>query len=231
MTDEWDISDKVKAVITDNGANMVVSVSKAGWAHYSCFSHTLNLVVKDFIKALPDLLDIQQRCSTIVAFFHHSTRAAERLREIQKQLKFSEHKVIQSVETRWNSVFYMLERLVEQKEAVTTVLCLLGKSSLCLSEEDWSMISHSADALRPFEEVPKEVSTEKHVSVSKVIPLVSLLLRSTASYECQGSKIAAELSAQCLRRFRCIETFYGLAVSTYLDTRFKNLGFRDVANV
>ncbi len=129
----------------------------------------------DCIKALPDLLDIQQRCRAIVALFHHSTRAAERLKEVQKQLKSPEHKLIQSVETRWNSVFYKFERLFEQKEAVTTVLCLLGKTSLCLSEEDWSMISLSIDALRPFEEVTRDISTEKHVSVSKVIPLVSLL--------------------------------------------------------
>ncbi len=231
VTDEWGITDKVQAVITDNGANMVAAVRKAGWAHYPCFAHTLNLVVKDTIKALPDLLDIQQRCGAIVAFFHHSTRAAERLKEVQKQLKSPEHKLIQSVETRWNSVFYMFKRLFEQKEAVTTVLCLLGKTLLCLSEEDWSMISLSIDALRPFEEVTREISTEKHVSVSKVIPLVALLLRSTATYQCQGSKLAAELSAQCQRRFRGIETFYGLAVSTYLDIRFKNLGFRDMTNV
>uniref|UniRef100_A0A3Q3QX58 HAT C-terminal dimerisation domain-containing protein n=1 Tax=Monopterus albus TaxID=43700 RepID=A0A3Q3QX58_MONAL len=217
--------------VTDEWANIVAAVRKAGWAHYPCFAHTLNLVVKDSIKALPDLLHIQQRCSAIVAFFHHSTRAAEKLKEVQNQLKFPEHKLIQSVETRWNSVFYMFERLLEQKEAVTTVLCLLGKTSLCLSEEDWSTITVSIEALKPFEEVTREISNEKHVSVSKVIPLVSLLLRSTASYECQGSKIAAELSAQCQRRFRGIETFYGLAVSTYLDARFKNLGFRDMANV
>ncbi len=116
---------------------MVAAVHKAGKAHCTCFAHTLNLVVKDSIKALPDLLDIQQRCCATVAFLHRSTRAAERLREIQKHLKFSEHKLIQSVETRWKSVFYMLEQLVEQKEAVTTVLCLLGKSSRCLSEEDF----------------------------------------------------------------------------------------------
>jgi len=133
ITDELGITTKVHAVITNNGADIVAAVSKAGWAHYPCFAHTLNLVVKDFIKALPDLLDIQRKCSAIVAFFHHSTRAAERPKEIQKQLKLPEHKLIQSVETRWNSVFYMFERLLEQKEAVTTVLC--GKTQ-CLSEED-----------------------------------------------------------------------------------------------
>lgn len=31
----------------------------------------LKFVVKDVIVALSDLLDIQQRCSAIVAFFHH----------------------------------------------------------------------------------------------------------------------------------------------------------------
>lgn len=231
ITDEWGISDKVQAVITDSGANMVAAVHRAGWKHYPCFAHTLNLVVKDSIKALPGLLDIQHRCSAIVTFFHHSTRAAERLKEIQEQQNFPEHKLIQSVETRWNSVFYMFERLHEQKDVVTTVLCLLGKSSLCLSEEDWSLISLSIDALRPFEEITREISSEKHVSVSKVIPLVSLLLKSAASNERQGNTLAAELSAQCQRRFRGIETCYGLAVSTYLDIRFKNLGFRDMANV
>lgn len=115
ITDEWGITAKVHAVITGNGANMVAVVRKAGWAHYPCFAHTLNLAVKDSIKALPDLLGIQQKCSAVVAFSHHSTRAAVRLKEIQKQLKLPEHKLIQSVETRWNSVFYMFERLLEQK--------------------------------------------------------------------------------------------------------------------
>ncbi|KAK1895771.1 Zinc finger BED domain containing protein 1 [Dissostichus eleginoides] len=152
ITDEWGITDKVQAVVTDNGANMVAAVRRAGWAHYPCFAHILNLVVKDSIKALPDVLDIQHRCSAIVPFFHHSTRAAERLKEMQNQLKIPNLKLIQSVETRWNSVFHMFERLCEQKETVTTVLCLLGKSSLCLSDEDWAKISLSIDALRPFEE-------------------------------------------------------------------------------
>lgn len=128
-------------------------------------------------------------------------------------------------------MFYMLERICEQKEAVTTVLCLLGKSSLCLSEYDWSMIILYIDTLRPFEEVTREISTEKHVSVSKAIPLMSLLLRATAFYERKDNMLATELSVQCQRCFKGIETFCGLANSTFLDTRFKDLGFRDIANV
>lgn len=86
---------------------MVAAVRKAGWSHYPCFAHTLNLVVKDSLKAHPDILELQKRSSAIVTFFHHSTRAADKLKEIQKQQKFPEHKLLQAVETRWNSVFYM----------------------------------------------------------------------------------------------------------------------------
>ncbi|XP_051787963.1 zinc finger BED domain-containing protein 4-like [Erpetoichthys calabaricus] len=231
IVEEWGIADKILAVVTDNSTNMFAAVRKAGWAHYPFFTHTLNLVVKDSFKAHPGLLEIQQKNSAIVAFFHHSTKAADKLKEIQKQQKFPEHKLIQAVERRWNFVFYMWERLSEQKEAVTTVLCLLGKSSLCLSEEEWPVISLSIIVPRPFEQATREISTEKHVSLSKVIPLVSLLHRTTATSERKGSKLAAELSVQCHRCFKAIETFYGLAVSTYLDIRFKNLGFRDSANV
>ena len=86
----------IQAVVTDNAANVVAAVHRAGWAHYPCSAHTLNLVVKDSIKTLPELLHIQHRCSAVAAFFHHSTKETEKLKEIQKQLKFPEHKLIQS---------------------------------------------------------------------------------------------------------------------------------------
>ena len=51
ITDEWGITNKIHAVVTDNGANMVSAVRKTCWKHIPCFSHTLNLIVKDSIKA------------------------------------------------------------------------------------------------------------------------------------------------------------------------------------
>lgn len=171
ITDEWAITQKVIAVVTDNGANMVSAVHKAGWMHYPCIAHTLNLLVKDGMKAVPEVVQLLTKCSSIVSFFHHSTKATEKLKQIEKQLKVAEHKRIHSVETRWNSVFYTLKRLHEQREAVTTALCLLGKSSLCLNNEEFSVIHLTVEALRPFEDVTREVSAEKYVSMSKVIPL------------------------------------------------------------
>lgn len=110
ITDEWAITQKVIAVVTDNGANMDSAVHKAGWKYYPCIAQTLNLV----IKAVPEVAQLLTECSSIISFFHHSAKATEKLKRIKKQLKVAKHKLIQSVETKWNSVFSMLERLHEE---------------------------------------------------------------------------------------------------------------------
>lgn len=118
-------------------------------------------MVKDAIKVFPEIFHLLQKCRTIVSFFHHSTKETEKLKQILKQLKVTEHKLIISVETRWNSAFYMLERLQEQMDPVTTALCLLGKSELCFTNEEQSVIHLTIEALKPFEEATREVSAKK----------------------------------------------------------------------
>ena len=172
-----------------------------------------------------------EKCSAIVSFFHHSTQATEKLRGIHQQLKVAEHKLIQPVDTHWNSVCYMLERLYEQTEAVTTALFLLGRNALCLNMRELSFIKQTVDALQPFEEVTQEISAEKYVSVSQMIPLVSLIHRAIAACERQCSSLATKLAQQCQRRFRGIESIHCLAATIFLDDRFKHLGFRDNVEV
>lgn len=54
--------------MTDNGANMVAAVHKAGWSHHPCFAHTLNLIVKDSLKTVPEVVKVLEKCSAIVSF-------------------------------------------------------------------------------------------------------------------------------------------------------------------
>ncbi len=231
ITDEWGITNKVHAVITDSGANMVSAVRKTCWKHIPCFSHTLNLIVKDSIKADTSLESILEKCSAIVRFFHHSTRATDKLKELQSQLHLPQHKLIQAMNKQWNSVLCMLDRLYEQRRAVTTALCLLGRNNMCLNDEEWSHISQAIEVLRPFEEATKEVSGEHYVSISKVIPLVSLLLQATSSAGHRSNTLASQLAAQCKRRFQNIEHNHTLAASTFLDIRLKKIVFCDPVNV
>lgn len=167
--------------MTDNGANMVAAVRKAEWRQHPCFAHTLNLIAKDSLKTVPEVVKVLEKCNAIISFFHHLTQATEKIRAVQEQLKVAEYKLIQSVFTRWNSVFYMLEKLFEQMDAVTTALCLVGRDTLCLDEGELFLIKQTVAVLQLFEEVTLEVSAEKCVSVSKVIPLVSIIHRTVAA--------------------------------------------------
>lgn len=163
---------------------------KTQWKHFPCFSHTLNLVVKDSIKAETNLESILEKCGAIVRFFHRSTEASAKLKEVQIHLERPEHRLIQAVETRWNSVFYMPERLTEQRQAVIRALCLLGRNTLCLNDEEWSCISQAIEVLRDFEGATKDVSAEQYVNISKV--MVSLPQNATMS-----CILALQLATQC----------------------------------
>ena len=45
IADEWNITEKVVAIATDNAANMAAAARITGWKHIPCFAHTLNLIV------------------------------------------------------------------------------------------------------------------------------------------------------------------------------------------
>ena len=93
VTDEWKITNKVVAVVTDNAANIAAAVRLNGWRHIPCFAHTLNLVVQDSLAADPPLSCIQKKCRDIVSYFHRSSKATERLNAIQTRLNLDKHKM------------------------------------------------------------------------------------------------------------------------------------------
>lgn len=61
---------------------------------------------------------------------------------------------------------------MELSDLVTTALCLLGKSSLCIDNDELQTIRNTVVVLGTFEEATKEMSVEKFTSLSKTIPLV-----------------------------------------------------------
>ncbi|XP_028307237.1 zinc finger BED domain-containing protein 1-like [Gouania willdenowi] len=230
VSNDWGIATKVHAVVTNNKANMISAVKKCQWEHVMCFAHTLNSVVKDAIKADAELTPTLEKCCEIVAFFHQCRKASDMLKEVQRQLQMPEEKLIKAVETRWTSVLDMLKKLSDQQQAVVTALCLSGKSALCLTEEEWSTISQTIKALKPFDEATQEVLGEQLVTVSKVLPLVWLLQKATTSAGLHN-RLASMLATQCKQHFQNLEHNFTIEASTILDPRFKSLVFIDARNV
>ncbi|MGH0148540.1 UNVERIFIED_CONTAM: hypothetical protein FKN15_038326 [Acipenser sinensis] len=147
----------------------------------------------------------------------------------QQDLKLEELKLIQEVDTRWNSTFLMLERFLRLKEPVSAALTSLGAGSL-------PVIFHKEQTTKPFFAVTEEMSAEKYVTASKVIVLVSNLQKNTATAAQQHDKgitahSLADVLNKCLwKRCGTYESARFLEISTVLDPRFKTLVFGNDKN-
>jgi len=119
----------------------------------------------------------------------------------------------------------MIERLIEQHEAATTTLCLLDKSSLCLSTEELGVMKSAVTLLKPFEAATREMSADQYLTISKLIPFARSLQQLTTGASSSVTKLGDGLCSQMCRRFHNIEANQLLAASTLLDPRLKKLAF------
>lgn len=170
---EWEIPvDKITALVTDNGSNVVLAADLfiGKKCHLPCFAHTLNLVaITDSIKSVNGLTDLIEKVKSIVTFFRESNNASDQLRT-QTDLK-----LIQDVLTRWNSTF--LQRFLQLKQIVSTVLLNYPKGPSMLTAAEIEIMSEVTEVLRPLESVTRDMSGEKYVTASKVIPMIRLMTR------------------------------------------------------
>lgn len=136
-----------------------------------CFAHSLNLVITDAIKSVKELPPLIQKVKSVVTFFRASINASDELR------KYKDLKLIQDVLTRWNSTFYMLERFLNLRQFISTVLINFPKGPPILTAPEIETLTQVLKVLRPLESMTREISGEKYVTSSKVISMIGLLIR------------------------------------------------------
>ena len=90
----------------------------------------------------------------LVGHFKHSAIAMIALKDKQIQLHVSQHHLIQDVSTRWNSIYFMFKRLLEQH----CMGCIHDQQvldtkyrSLNLTEEQWAILEQMVTALKPLQ--------------------------------------------------------------------------------
>ncbi|XP_063050592.1 E3 SUMO-protein ligase ZBED1-like [Engraulis encrasicolus] len=231
IAEEWGVAEKVVACVTDNASNIKLAVRKTNWKHLSCFAHTLNLIVRGSLTVLDQTVE---SVKTIVAHFHKSTVAAEKLRTAQRQMGLAELKLIMDCPTRWNATLQMLRRFSEMREAIVTTMALVCPHLPTLSPNEWAGITEACQVLQPFEEVTIEISGERYVTASKIILLARGLQRMTANHlrsnhfkENMTLDLLRALTDQMANRFLRMEYHTLLSESSILDPRFKKKAFSD----
>ena len=135
---DWKLpTDCLSAATTDNGRNIAMAMEILGWPHMLCFSHTLHLAVEDAMK-LPEVSKALARCRRLVSHFNHSSKSTYLLRQKQADLHHKQLSLVQDVPTRWNSVYYMVERILAPQQPLCATLLELRKGDFMPSESEFS---------------------------------------------------------------------------------------------
>lgn len=102
--------------------------------HHPCIAHTINLSTKEILNQNDELSEILKKC-----------------RQIAGQLNTTQLKVKQDVTTRWNSTYFMLQRLNEIKISMTAVMSTLQKAPQMLYANEWLVIDDCIPLLKPLD--------------------------------------------------------------------------------
>lgn len=140
---------KIHMIVHDNAANMIKGITNTGYSSLSCFLHTCQLVIHDAIFEQRIIKDIITNCRQITGHFNHSPSAYIKLESLQKQHGLKTHKLVQDVSTRWNSSYLMLERIAEQKAALTSY-CADVPNLPVFDANKWMLIEKLVNLLEIF---------------------------------------------------------------------------------
>lgn len=175
----WQLNNKVVAVVHDNAANICNAVENIPEFGHSvrCFAHSLQLCVNKHLSE-ERINNLIKKSSNIVSHFHHSTASTTALQNKQEQLGLEQKKLKQYVKTRWNSIYIMFQRLLEQRPAIVGTLSDRSVTSLQVAchlstgDDDWFLIEEILKVLKPFEVVTTLLSSAKDSTLSMTKPLI-----------------------------------------------------------
>ncbi|CAH0717193.1 unnamed protein product, partial [Brenthis ino] len=224
ICDEWNLSNKVLLAVTDNGSNIKNAIEKElAWKHFPCYSHTLNLIVNDALKS-EDITLIINKVKIIVKQFKQSNLAWQKLKKYQEQAGNTPKRLIQEVATRWNSKYYMLQRCVELREPLNSAMINLSMD--ILTSYEWQVCTELCKILQPCEEVTKELSGEKYLTGSLVIPITTGLTKVLQNYENENlmpivDRVRQDLLGGIGNRFNNLTQSRTFTNCMFLDPRFK----------
>jgi len=145
---------------------------------------------------------ILAKCHRLVGHFKHSALATNGLNRKQKTLGFKKSlRVVQELPTRWNSTFYMMQRLVQLKQLIRLYLKDTMSEdevkSYDLSDHQWSVVKSILSLLEGVDQVTKTLSGERYSTFSWCLPLL-FGLRDTSKSERSDNNVLSAIKKSLL---------------------------------
>lgn len=124
----------------------------------------------------------------------------------------------------------MLERFIEMQSVCSELLNEDSRGPEMLNRSKMDTLKQLISLLKPFEYVTREASAENYITISKIIPMVSCLIKQLQNLSVTDTmkEIKQSLQKELNKRFGLIEMNTHIAIATLLESRFKNIHFRDL---
>ncbi|XP_075070345.1 zinc finger BED domain-containing protein 6 [Mixophyes fleayi] len=218
--------------ISSGDFNLLHAIKSANYTHIPCFTHSLNLLVKDFLQNNRYIAGVLAVTRKVCTHFIRSARARRILSDLQYQNNLPKHSLKMETIPHWTSTFYMLQRLLEQQRAVQEYLVMhkVETMDILLTSTQWNLLASLVDLLQPFEMATREVNANNS-SLSQVLPelryLHIFLKQIRGHFESKGDANGVVLADSFALK---LSTDYGVnemfqkeeyVLSTLLDPRFK----------
>ncbi|KAH8021161.1 hypothetical protein HPB51_012556 [Rhipicephalus microplus] len=221
MCAEWEIPDGCRRyIVTDNGRNIRAAVRRLPWTERACFAHTLQLAIHVAISNTPSIDRLCKKAR------HISLSAQKKLDEYQKKMGKDPLRLVQDVDTRWNSQYLMLSRLLDLKEAVSVELAMSSSSIDGLCSAEWKEALEYLDALKPFYDATAITSADKYPSLSTQIQIIFGKLSCLSNFS-GTTGFRKELARSPNTRFPLYIEDKEACLAMFLDPRFKSTVFRN----
>nr|XP_032658919.1 zinc finger BED domain-containing protein 6-like isoform X2 [Chelonoidis abingdonii] len=211
------------------------ATKNGGHTHIPCFAHCLSQLVLGFLRLHRSIEGTLGVARAICAHFARSPEARRGLAELQRQHGLAPCQLRQEATASWDSMYYMLERLLALQPAVQEYVGKhrMGEAGLALSATQWMLMRSLVELLQPFEMAVREASAAD-ASLSQVLPQVRylhiFLQQIRLRFESQAGEgagsavhLAESLALQLSTEPRLSEMFHRqeYVLATLLDPRFK----------
>uniref|UniRef100_H3B6J7 HAT C-terminal dimerisation domain-containing protein n=1 Tax=Latimeria chalumnae TaxID=7897 RepID=H3B6J7_LATCH len=231
LVDSWELSfEKLVAITCGNTSNNVKCCDEIlKIFHLPCAGHVLNLAVHDGLR-VRGISEVVFWYCKLTEHFNRSGPVRKMLPGVQKEKGLPEQQLIQDVQTRWNSIFQMICRLLKQKEAVIEAVhhTLPHPNSplpaYMLSDVEWKQLDQLVPLLQLFYDTTAWISAASYVTASVLGPSLVMIHKALQMVNTNPQVIRCfkeVVLTKVDKYFTSSETETFLNKSCYLDPQFR----------
>ncbi|RXN14466.1 zinc finger BED domain-containing 1-like protein [Labeo rohita] len=226
---EWGINKEFfVSITTDNATNMKKAFETSDTTTFpgqwfGCFGHNLNLAISKALKI--QRVDTAVRsCRHLVQGFSRSWKRRRELRNTKEALNVPQRSLIHDVVTRWGSTQKMLQRFIEQQQAVCAVLATeRGAWHLMPKDADIAVIEQVLQILQ-LSAFTDALASESRVSLSALRPVLSHIISDILEVKNEDSALTIDLKRVMKSDHESrysVDAKKVMDLTSFVDPRFK----------